>query len=257
MDHHTSWLSFFPGYANMLAYMQDHYGSTEVMSKQGISTVHHIYAALIVLLVLVVTSLIARMRIADTEKAVIPPKTFGIVAFYELFLDVVLSLMEQIIGPTYKRYVPLIGTLALFILVSNLMGLIPGWRPTTDSLNTTLACGLVVFVYFNYHGIRVNGIKHFTHIANPIGEWWGWLLAPLMLPVELISICVRPVTLGIRLAANMIGDHAVLFAFAGILPFLLPLPFYALGLLVCLIQAAVFAILSCVYIALHTAESEH
>ena len=79
---------------------------------------------------------------------------------------------------------------------------------------------------------------------------------PLMLPIELIALLVRPLTLGIRLAANMIGDHAVLLAFAGIFPLLLPLPFYVLGLLVCLIQAVVFVLLSCVYIAIHTAEAE-
>jgi F-type H+-transporting ATPase subunit a len=257
MDHHTSWLSFFPGYGSLLHYVQGHYGSSELIAKGGISTVHHVFAALVVLAILAVMSLVARMKIADAEKAIVPPRSFGIVAFFELFLETLMGLMEQIIGPTYKRYVPLIGTLGLFVLVSNLLGLIPGMRPPTDNLSTTLACGLVVFAYFNYHGLRTNGIHHITHIMNPIGAWWGWFLAPLLFPVELISVCVRPITLGIRLAANMIGDHAVLLAFAGILPLFLPLPFYALGLLVCLIQTAVFCILSCVYIALHTAEAEH
>jgi F-type H+-transporting ATPase subunit a len=257
MDHHTSWLSFFPGYGSLLHYVQGHYGSSELIAKGGISTVHHVFAALVVLAILAVMSLVARMKIADAEKAIVPPRSFGIVAFFELFLETLMGLMEQIIGPTYKRYVPLIGTLGLFVLVSNLLGLIPGMRPPTDNLSTTLACGLVVFAYFNYHGLRTNGIHHITHIMNPIGAWWGWFLAPLLFPVELISVCVRPITLGIRLAANMIGDHAVLLAFAGILPLFLPLPFYALGLLVCLIQTAVFCILSCVYIALHTAEPEH
>jgi F-type H+-transporting ATPase subunit a len=254
MDHHTSWFSFMPGYEWLLHKVQSQ--DLELLARGGTSTVHHVYAAALVILILAILSFIARSRIADTEKAIIPPKKFGIVAFFELFLEILFGLMESIIGPTYKRYVPLIGTLGLFILVSNLLGLIPGMVPPTDNLNTTLACGVVVFVYFNYHGIRTNGIHHFLHIANPIGAWWGWFLSPLLLPVELISVCVRPITLGIRLAANMIGDHALLFAFAGIFPLLLPLPFYALGLLVCLVQTAVFVILSCVYIALHTAEHE-
>ena len=256
MDHHTSWFSFLPGYQNLLHYVQEHYGSTEKMSRVGITTVHHIYAGLLVLLILVITSSLARMRLRDMEKAIIPPSRFGVVAAYELFLETLFGLMEQIIGPSYKRYVPVIGTAGLFVLVSNLLGLIPGMLPATDNLNTTLALGLIIFVYFNFHGIRAHGIGHFTHLANPVGVWWGWFLMPLMLPIELISLCVRPITLGIRLAANMIGDHAVLFAFAGIFPLLLPLPFYVLGLLVCLIQAAVFVILSCVYIAIHTAEAE-
>lgn len=256
MDHHTSWFSFMPGYQGLLHYVQEHYGSTEKMAKGGISTVHHIYAAVLVLLILVVTSTLARVRLRDMEKAVIPPTRFGVVAAYELFLETLFGLMEQIIGPTYKRYVPVIGTAGLFVLVSNLLGLIPGMLPATDNLNTTLGLGLIIFVYFNFHGFRAHGIGHVLHLANPVGTWWGWFLAPLMLPIELISLCVRPITLGIRLAANMIGDHAVLFAFAGIFPLLLPLPFYVLGLLVCLIQAAVFVLLSCVYIAIHTAEAE-
>lgn len=256
MDHHTSWLSFFPGYGNLLHFVQDRYGSTEVMAKGGPTTVHHVYAAVLVLLILGIASFVARLRVKDLEKAVIPPSKFGVVAFFELFLETVFGLMEQIIGPTYKRYVPLIGTIGLFIFTSNLLGLIPGMLPATDNLNTTLALGLIVFVYFNFHGLRVQGLHHLTHLANPVGTWWGWFLMPLMLPIELISLCVRPVSLGIRLAANMVGDHAVLFAFAGIFPLLLPLPFYALGLLVALIQTAVFVILSCVYIALHTAEAE-
>ena len=256
MDHHTSWFSFMPGYQNLLHYVQEHYGSTEKMAKGGITTVHHIYAAVLVLLILVVTSTLARMRLRDMEKAIIPPSRFGVVAAYELFLETLFGLMEQIIGPTYKRYVPVIGTAGLFVLVSNLLGLIPGMLPATDNLNTTLALGLIIFIYFNFHGFRAHGFGHILHLANPVGVWWGWFLMPLLLPIELISLCVRPITLGIRLAANMIGDHAVLFAFAGIFPLLLPLPFYVLGLLVCLIQAAVFVLLSCVYIAIHTAEAE-
>jgi F-type H+-transporting ATPase subunit a len=247
VDHHTSWFSFMPGYEGLLHFVQkQHVGVA--------TTVHHVYAAAIVILLLALASLIARRRIADVEQAIVPPKDFGIVAFFELFLETLFGLMESIIGPTYKRYVPLIGSLGLFILVSNLLGLIPGMAPPTDNLNTTLACGIVVFVYFNYHAFRTNGLHYILHMANPIGAWWGWLLAPLLFPVELISVLVRPVTLGIRLAANMIGDHALLFAFAGIFPLILPLPFYILGLLVCLVQTAVFVILSCVYIALHTAD---
>ncbi len=256
MEHHTSWFSFLPWYGDTLHYMQESFGHTELMSKNGITTVHHIFAALLVLAILVIGSTIAKLRIADLEKAIIPPSRLGVVAFFELFLETVFGLMEQIIGPSYKRYVPVIGTLGLFIFCSNLLGLIPGMLPPTDNLNTTFACGVVVFVYFNYHGLRAHGIQHILHMANPVGTWWGWFLMPLLLPVELISVCVRPVTLGLRLAANMVGDHAVLLAFAGIFPLLLPLPFYALGLLVCLIQTAVFVILSCVYIALHTAEAE-
>ncbi len=257
MDHHTSWLNWLPGYSSLQEYLAHHYGHTTVIPAGGtITTVHHIYAAIIVLLILMVTSAIARSRFADLDKAVVPPRRFGVVAFYELFVETLLGFMASIIGPTYKRYVPVIGTFALFIFVSNVMGLIPGMVPPTDNLNTTFACSLIVFLYFNFHGFRVHGFGHILHLANPMGTKAGWLLAPLMFPIELVGLLVRPVTLAIRLCANMIGDHAILFAFAGIMPLIIPLPFYVLGLLVCIIQTAVFTILSCVYISLHASEHD-
>lgn len=260
MDHHTSWFSWLPGYQDLHHYLNEHYRHTILFpGGEGATfeTVHHIFAAALVVIVLMLLSLYARARVKDVEKALIPPSRFGVVAFFEIILDAVMGMMKGVIGPEYKRYVPLIGTLALFILLSNLLGLIPGFVPPTDNLNTTLACALVVFVYFNFQGLRVHGIHHILHLANPVGAWWGWFLAPLMLPLEVISLSVRPISLSLRLAGNMIGDHKVLFAFAGLVPILVPLPFYALGLLVSVIQTAVFCILSTVYIAVHTAHEEH
>lgn len=260
MDHDISWFSWFPGYQALEHLLDTNYRHTILFPGGGdarFETVHHIYAAAMVVLFLLGLSLYARTRVRDLEKAIVPPSSFGAVAFFELVLDALMGMMKGVIGPEYKRYVPLIGTLALFILCSNLLGLIPGFVPPTDNLNTTLACGLVVFVYFNLQGLRVHGIGHITHLANPTGAWWGWFLAPLMFPLEVISLSVRPISLSLRLAGNMIGDHKVLFAFAGLVPILVPLPFYALGMLVCFIQTAVFCILSTVYIGLHTAQDEH
>ncbi|MBH1988513.1 MAG: F0F1 ATP synthase subunit A [Myxococcaceae bacterium] len=235
MDHHQSWYDFLPGYPG-----------------HGFN---HIIAALLVVLTLGILSFFSYQRLKNWEDYLVPSPRWSVLNFFEVILEACLGLMRDTIGPDYKRHVPLIGSLGLFILFSNWVGLFPGFSPPTDSLNTTLACGLVVFVYFNLQGIRVHGMGHFTHLANPIGEWWGWFLMPLLLPIEVISLCVRPFSLAIRLAGNMIGDHKVLFAFAGVMPFLLPLPFFALGFLVSVIQAAVFCILSCVYISLHTQEA--
>jgi F-type H+-transporting ATPase subunit a len=253
MDHHTSWFHWAPGYQHLLDWLNGSYNHTVVFppGKHDFDTVAHLYGAWLVAFVLVLLSLYARMKLSDVEKAIIPPRKLGVLAFFELTLDVVVGMMQGVLGPTYKRYVPMIFTLALYILFSNLLGLIPGMVPPTDNLNTNLAPAVVVFLWFNYHGLRDQGFHHITHILNPVGEWWGWFLAPLLGLIEIISLIVRPVALGLRLAGNMIGDHTVLFIFAGFLPLLLPLPFYALGTLVCLIQAAVFCILSTVYIALH------
>lgn len=254
MDHHTTWFSWAPGYQQLLAYLNETKSGQVYFppGASGYSTVHHIYAAGLVILVLVLMSLYARSKLKDVEKALIPPRSFGVVAFFELITDVLIGMMRGVLGPSYKRYVPMIGTLALFILFSNLLGLVPGSAPPTDNLNTNAACALVVFIWFNYHGFRDQGFHHITHILNPVGEWWGWFLAPLLGVIELIGLIVRPIALALRLAGNMIGDHTVLFIFAGFMPLVLPLPFYALGALVSVIQAAVFCILSTVYVALHT-----
>jgi F-type H+-transporting ATPase subunit a len=263
MDHDHSWYNFLPFYDWLKSFFQSNYADTVVFNS-GImpqnpkfETVHHVIAASIVFLILIAMSLWARWKMRRIEDVIVPSSKLSVLNFFELMVQTLMNLMKDVIGHDYRRHVPLVGTFALFILVSNLLGLVPGFLPPTDNLNTTLACGLVVFVYFNLQGLRVNGVGHLTHLANPVGEWWGWFLAPLLLPIELVGIMVRPFSLAIRLAGNMIGDHKVLFAFAAVMPFLLPLPFMLLGLLVALIQTAVFCILTCVYISLHVQEASH
>jgi F-type H+-transporting ATPase subunit a len=199
-------------------------------------------------------SILSKQKLKNIENFIVPSSKITIINLFESILEVLIGLMRDIIGDKYKDHISLVGTLALFILCSNLLGLVPGFLPPTDNLNTTVACGFVVFVYFNYHGIKMHGISHFTHLGNPCGTWWGWFLSPLFFPVELIGLFVRPFSLGIRLAGNMIGDHKVLLAFVGVMPLLLPLPFFVLGLLVSIIQTVVFCLLTCVYISLHTHE---
>jgi len=260
MDPHLSWYNFLPFYETLLEYLQNNYSFTVVFNsgilpKDGIfETVHHIFAALLVFIILCVSALIVKFKIANIDKAIIPQKTITLVNLYEIIVEVVSSTMKDIIGKKYKEHVPFVGTLALFILCSNLIGLIPGFLPPTDNLNTTLACGIIVFIYFNYFAFKVQGINHIIHLANPIGQWWGWFLSPLLFPIEFIGLCVRPFSLAIRLAGNMIGDHSVIIAFASVLPFLIPLPFFFFGLMVSLIQTFVFCLLTCVYISLHTQE---
>jgi len=259
VDHHTSWFSFLPGYQNLLDFLNGHHTSHIVLpiGSHHYHGVHHVFGAFFVVLLLVFGTFIARRQLMDIDKAIIPSKKLTVGLFFELLIEQVIGMMRSVLGDEYKRYVPVIGTCALFILCSNLLGLVPGFVPPTDNLNTTLAAAIVVFVWFNFHGFRQGGIHHVTHMLNPLGTWWGWFLTPLLGIVEVFGVLLRPVTLALRLAANMIGDHAVLFAFAGIFPLLVPLPFYVLGLLVCLIQTAVFCILSTVYIALHTPDEAH
>ena len=155
-----------------------------------------------------------------------------------------------------KRYFPLIGTSAVFVFFANVMALIPGMPVATSSLNITLGCGLVVFFLFNTYGLLTNGWAYVKHLAGPM--WW---LAPLLFPIELISLCVRPVTLGVRLMINMAVDHLILGLFMGLFAIIVPIPLMLLGCLVVVVQTLVFALLTCVYIGLATeheaAEAHH
>ena len=254
MDHHTTWWSFLPVYQNLQDYL-NHSGTALVGSQQFL--VHHVFTTALVVLIIAAMSFMARGHFSNVDNAVIPPARFGIAAFFELLVDMLLGMMTNIIGKDARRYFPLVGSLALYIFCSNLIGLIPGMAPPTDNLNTTAGCGIVVFLYYNFHGLRVNGMAHIAHMANPAGTTWGWFLAPLMFPIELIGHLARPLSLSLRLMGNMIGDHQVLFAFAGLIPVLVPLPFYVLGFLVCLIQTAVFCILTTVYIGTSVQAAHH
>lgn len=229
----------------------------------------HVTYTWLVMAILIVASLLAtrRLRVVPT----------GLQNFMEIVLEQVQGLLEEIVGPEGRRFLPLIATLAMFILVSNLFGLIPGLAVPTANLNTTLACALIVFLAYHYIGIRKNGVwKYLKHFAGPLP-----LLAPLMFPIEVISHFARPLSLSVRLFANMFGGHmlmAALFFLAlslfewswrgstvfflvtiplNLLPILLIVPIMLLKLLVALIQTFIFVMLSTVYISLALEEAEH
>ena len=155
-----------------------------------------------------------------------------------------------------KRYFPLIGALAVFIFFSNVLGMIPGFLPPTDVLDTTLALGLVVFVSTHYLGVKEHGLSYFKHFLGPIVAWYALPLMILMLLIETISHMVRPLSLGIRLMGNIMGDHKVLGIFLGFGVLFLPLPIMVLGSIVAVVQTMVFCLLSMVYIALAIEHAE-
>jgi F-type H+-transporting ATPase subunit a len=154
----------------------------------------------------------------------------------------------------------IIGTLALFILFNNLSGLIPGFLPATDNTNTTFACSVTVFVLTHAFGFREHGIKYLKHFVF-INPAWPWpanaLLSIIMCPIELVGHLARPLSLGLRLFGNILGDHKVTAIFFGLIPLLLPLPFMILGLFVCFVQAFVFILLSMIYFSGAIAHEEH
>ena len=204
----------------------------------------HIVSAAIVALILIVAALLAWRRLKDIPKQLIPDGYITITNIFEMMTEAVLKLMEDIMGPAAARHLPLIGSLFVYLLVSNLIGVIPGFSSPTENINTNLACALVVFVYYNYVGIREQGLRRYLkHMAGPV-IW----LAPLLFTVEIVSHIVRPLSLSVRLMGNIAGDHLVLGIFSGLMPLLLPIAFMALAIFISIMQAFVFTLLSIVYI---------
>ncbi|MBN1962799.1 MAG: F0F1 ATP synthase subunit A [Deltaproteobacteria bacterium] len=262
MGHGLTWLKLLPGYQQIEAYLTAQ--ASKVGQGQGflfgnVISIQHVIAALLVVIVLLIVGLRARADLASREdQGLIPSPRISVLNFIEYALESLYGQMRQIMGGDAKRYFPVVAAFALFIFFSNLLGLVPGFEPPTNNWNTTFACSFFVFLYYNWHGLRAYGLHHIAHMANPIGTWWGWFLMPLLFPIEIISHIARPGSLAIRLSANMVGDHAVITAFLGLVPILIPLPFMVLGLIVCTVQTLVFVLLTTIYIALATADShEH
>ncbi len=155
---------------------------------------------------------------------------------------------ESIIGHGYERFAAYLTVILLFILIGNLMGLVPGLESPTGSPVVPLGLALVTFFYYHYHGIRANGVSYYKQFVGPV--WW---LYPLMLPIEIISHFARVLSLTVRLYANMFAGDMVTLAFFSLVPIGVPLLFLSLHLMVAGIQAYVFMILATVYLSLAVA----
>lgn len=164
----------------------------------------------------------------------------------EVVLEALQGLMKEVIGKDTRRFVPLIGTLAIYILIGNIMGLVPGFLSPTSNLNVTASCAICVFLYYNYHGIRKHGfLKYLKHFAGPV--WW---LAWLLFPVEIISHMARPFSLSMRLFGNIFAEELIISSLNKyIFPFLTSVPVMFLALFASTIQAFIFVLLTMVYIS--------
>lgn len=163
----------------------------------------------------------------------------------EIVVDAFMGLVDETMGHKGRKYFPLVLTFAVFIFVSNVLGLIPGLMPPTANLNTTLGLALIVFIATHVIGIREHGIKYLKHFMGPV--WW---LAPLMIPIEIIGHIARPVSLSLRLFGNMMGHEQIVGVLLILMPIAYPLLALStvLGVLVVFIQAFIFALLSMMYI---------
>ncbi|HVJ17864.1 MAG TPA: F0F1 ATP synthase subunit A [Polyangiaceae bacterium] len=209
--------------------------------------------SIMVILIVLAVAWRVRSRLQKTEEAIIPEEDLTLRTFMEAFLAYFYDLAKSVMdAERAKKYFPLIGTAAVFVFFSNVMALIPGMPIATSNLNVTAGCALVVFVLFNLYGLATNGWSYIAHLAGP-----AWYLMPLVFPIELISLCVRPVTLAVRLMINMTADHLMLGLFLSLIGLLVPVPVMLLGVIVVVVQTLVFTLLTCIYVGLATEHEAH
>jgi len=164
----------------------------------------------------------------------------------EVVVEAIRGLMREVIGGNATRFFPLIGALATYILVGNVIGMVPGFVSPTSNLNITASCAICVFIYYNYVGIRKHGfLKYLKHFAGPV--WW---LAWLLFPVEIVSHMARPFSLSMRLFGNIFAEELIIGSLnQHIFPFLTSIPVMFLGLFASTIQAFIFVLLTMVYLS--------
>ncbi|HSQ63579.1 MAG TPA: F0F1 ATP synthase subunit A [Polyangiaceae bacterium] len=261
MPEHTSFFNYLLeailGHTALEENMR-RFGHTISGKPVGAHGAEPLAAALFIVLLVIALAYRARGQVADYDKSVIPDEKLSLRTFFELFVSYFYGLMKDMMGADRaKRYFPLVGTCAVFIFFSNMLGLIPGFLPPTSSWNITAGCALVVFVVFNYYGIKEHGlVNYLKHFAGP---WIHPLALPiniLIFGIEVLSMLIRPVTLSIRLMVNMAVDHMLLGLFMGLVAIFLPVPIMMLGTLVALVQTLVFCLLAAIYIALATEHEE-
>ncbi|PLX69277.1 MAG: ATP synthase F0 subunit A [Denitrovibrio sp.] len=190
---------------------------------------------LVVMIVLFLGSL------AKKKDAEVPGRTQNAL---ELFVKGVYNMCDDVMGVEGRPYIPLIFGIGLYVAFSNVLGLIPGFLAPTSNLNSTVAPALVVFGVYNYIGIKRHGAGYIKHFLGPV----AWL-APLMLIIEIIGHLARPLSLSMRLFGNIFGEDLVIIILFMLVPFVVPLPMFMLGLFTSLLQAYVFMMLSMIYIS--------
>ena len=223
--------------------------------------------------------ILAGLAFAASRNLALVPR--GLQNFFEVVLEQFQQMIDDVIGPEGRRFLPLIATLGLFILTGNLLSLVPGMNGPTTNLNTTAACALVVFLSYHYIGVRKQGaLTYLKHFAGPV----PLALKPLMFVIEVISHLARPLSLTLRLFGNMVGGHillaiifflmglqgligwalsgsalgAVVGGIGGLVMIVFTVGFlYPLKILVSFLQAFIFVMLTMLYISGAIEEAEH
>lgn len=214
--------------------------------------------SLVTIVLLTVLSAVGTRRVSD--------RPAGMQTVLELVVGGLRNMVVGVIGPRGVEFVPFIGTLFIYIAAMNLMGLVPGFMAPTSNLSITAGLGLVVFVVVQYCGVKEQGVRYIMHFVEGVPMRFPYLLlAPLVFAVHLVGEIFRPVTLALRLFGNLMAEETVVLILIGLvvglarhwIPIPIQLPNMLLGMLVSLVQAAIFSMLAAVYIAgvVHEPES--
>ncbi len=218
----------------------------------------HVAHGVLVFLTIFISSLLYKLSLKSVEEEIIPTGKFNLKNILQSAVGSLSNFVGGVIKDHPEQYFPLLSAVFIYIFLSNLMGVLPGFLPPTESISTNLAVGITIYFYYHYVGVKAQGFKnYFAHFIGPsVGEGLMFqlmrfgFLAPLMFVIELISHSVRPISLSMRLFGNINGDHIVLTTFADLVPLGVPVLFLAFGIFVSFLQAFVFTLLSAIYIAM-------
>ncbi|MFK7826493.1 MAG: F0F1 ATP synthase subunit A [Oligoflexales bacterium] len=198
------------------------------------------------LLTLLITIVLGSWYSKAARQGEVKPSGFVNLRFFvESALDVVFHIAESQCGKDYKKYLTPLSAIFFFVLITNLMGLVPGFPPATENFSANLAIGLFAFIVYNVAGIKEHGIGY-------VKQFWGPVMAigPLFLCLEIMSHMGRPLSLGLRLTANVFGDHLLVGVFSQLVPVGVPAVLMLFGLLVACVQSFIFALMTAIYINL-------
>ena len=220
-----------------------------VLAKAGVHLRHDLVPAHLLMTLIVTAIIIVFFKLSVRNLSLIPGRMQALLeAIYKFFL----SLIDDMIGHEGRKFIPALGTLGIFIAVSNLIGLFPEMGSPTANLNVPAGCAVFVFLYYHYQGVKKHGLWGYIKTFTGPAWWLAWLIAP----IEIISHFSRPMSLTIRLFCNIFGEDLVIVIIASLVPFVAPLPMMALAIFTSLLQAFIFVMLSTVYLGGAVA-SEH
>ncbi len=258
-DSHFTWMKKISiGGEPLIEIMQKPIGGTQYFSNSD--DAQTFLLSWLVAIILITGSLFARVGLNNAKASggtlqFVPDGSMTARNFFELFTGALYALAYDLLGhENAKKFFWIVGGLFIYILTSNLLGIVPGMLPPSGSLHHNFAMAMVVLLLFNGAGIKAQGLLgYLKHMWGPV--WW---LGVLLFFIELLSfLVVRPYSLSLRLTGNMFGDHQVLSIMSGLIPVVYPVIFLGLGMFVSFIQAFVFTLLSTIYIALAVEHDDH